>query len=265
MLLDKLILRPTRKPLGGTQPTKLIDCGDSTIELWVHQVKNKTNCSAASRDLFVIRLIGATGRAENATLHPFEAWPDLSGEFWVGNPPGFGQSSGRASLMGMLDAARSTFRHARAESGDAPILLVGSSLGAATALALAAEEKVDGLLLRDPPDLRRVIVHRYGKWTCWLPTIAFASRVPRDVGALLNARRCNIPAVFVTSGADRIVPYGCQQLVLQAYGGPFREVHLPAAGHGEPVTNDQHDEYSAALDWLRNQIGLNLVREAELR
>ena len=260
MLLDKIILRPTRKSLVAAQPTRMIDCEGSEIGLWIHSVPNEPSLSVTSRDLCVVHLIGAMGRAESATQHPFEMWPDIQGEFWVSNPPGFGNSVGRASLLGMLNAARSTLRHARREMGDTPILLVGSSLGAATALALAAEGDVNGLLLRDPPDLRQVILKRYAKWTLWLPCMAFANSIPQEIAALANASRCQIPAVFVTSGADRIVPYSCQQLVLQSYGGLFREVHIPTADHGEPVPEELRDKYLSSLDWLREKIGLKGAR-----
>jgi len=274
-LLDQLILRPTRNPILGPNPTHQLECGGVTIEAWAYQIDARpvdcdastsaplidarpVDCDASTSALFpelsVIRLLGVSGRAESVSAHPYDTWPDVGGQFWVANPPGYGGSQGCASLKGFLQAGRSIHQKIRSLNSDGPILLVGSSLGATTALALATELDVDGLLLRDPPDLRRVILTRYGKWTLWLPALLLASGLPSEMNALSNAAKCTVPALFITSGADRTVPYRCQQAVCAAYGGPWREFHLPAAVHGESIPQQRHAEYREALGWLRELV-----------
>ena len=113
------------------------------------------------------------------------------------------------------------------------ILLMGTSLGAATAIAVAAQRPVSGMLVRDPPQMTEVIKKRFGWRTLGLAFVA-ARKVPSSLDTIYAARQCQAPALFITSGRDRIVPLACQREVVKAYQGKTHVVHFPLADHGEP-------------------------------
>jgi len=92
----------------------------------------------------IIKYAGNAGRAERSTLHPAEAWADQHVEIWTINPPGYGQSPGRASLDHVPSLATAVWasiaRHYR-NLPDLPVVILGNSIGALTALhtVLAAQ------------------------------------------------------------------------------------------------------------------------------
>lgn len=177
------------------------------------------------------------------------------GEVWAPNPPGYGGSTGRASLSTFADAAQTVYRELEREAAGRPIIVTGNSLGTSTALHLAAtNESVAALVLRNPPPLRELIAWRFGWKTLGMGPLLVGSRIPPQLDSIANAARVRFPAVFVMSLADRIVPVPLQRRIIDAYAGPKRVVELAGADHAFELTDDQQREYAAALRWLREQM-----------
>jgi pimeloyl-ACP methyl ester carboxylesterase len=173
---------------------------------------------------------------------------------WSVNPPGYGGSSGTASLLHVPACAEAVLAELRAEAGGRPIAVTGSSLGCVSALYLAARHPVAGLILRNPPPLREVILARF-KWrTLRLGARLIARQIPAELDAVRNAAAARVPAVFVMARRDRVVPPPCQQQIVDAYQGPHRVLPLADADHHTPLTDAEAEQYRGLLVWLVRQM-----------
>jgi pimeloyl-ACP methyl ester carboxylesterase len=233
-----------------------MDVEGERAEVFVQAVNSLVTIGGSPRkaDLYVLKLIGASGRAETAGTHPLDVWTDMAGEVWAANPPGYGRSSGRARLSSLLPTALAAFDYLRTPAGDRPVLVTGRSLGGALALCLAALRPVAGLVVRDPPHLRDVILTRFGWPTGWFPAAALAAGVPEELDTTAAAQRCHAPAVFLTSARDRVVPPACQRRLLAHYAGEKQIVQFSQAGHLDPPLHHEQQTYLAALAWLRGRL-----------
>ena len=250
-LTDALVLRPTRHAIAVEHKRRHeLPFRGGRLEFWQHQSGPE---SRGATDLAVLKFGGTGGRAERATEHPADCWPDLRADVWALNPPGYGGSSGRASLQVMAEMALCAYDYVRRAAGPLPLIVTGNSLGGVAALYLAAHRPVNGLVLRNSPPLRELIVDRFGWWNLWIGARLIARQVPAELDAIRNAQRCHVPAVFVSSLRDRIVWSRHQELIIEAYGGEKRVLRLPEADHGCPLTEPQREEYRLLLEWLRRR------------
>lgn len=207
----------------------------------------------------VVKFLGAAGRAENVSMHPFDVWSHRQGTITVANPPGFGRSPGRPRLDDLVELGQAVTLKVSQGFPLEPILLSGNSLGGAVAICSAARliqtgVRPAGLMVRDAPSLRDVIWQRYGWKLSWHPVRLVARSVPASLDVARAARDCDIPAVIVTSLRDRIVPPAAQRIWIDQYAGPIRLIELPDAGHDEPMGLAAASQYREALTWLEDQI-----------
>jgi pimeloyl-ACP methyl ester carboxylesterase len=250
-IADRLVLRPSRDTLEAEGKTRrVVKYDGGRLELWLHCAGDSEDRKA---DLWVLKLPGSAGRAERATEHPADHWTDLRVDVWTMNPPGYGGSSGRASMRSAAAAAEAVLAEMRPLAGEKPILVFGNSFGAASALRLAASQQVDGLLLRNPPPLRQVFVSRARWWNLWFGPKFLSRYVPEELDSIRNASRVTAPAVFLTSGKDRMVPPDCQRQVIEAYAGEKQILNMPEADHATPLEEDEEAHYLRLLDWLRQR------------
>lgn len=257
-LADKLILQPTRDPIAADRKTcKQIAFDGGHIEVWLERhAPHEVADSTAVPDLFVLKFPGTGGRAERGTLHPADVWNDLCSEVWTVNPPGYGGSSGDATLQSLPESAQTVFEHLRDLAAGRPIVVTGNSLGNISALHVAANFPVGALLLRNPPPLRELIIGKHGWWSLGLARFV-ARQVPPDLCSIRNAAAARCPALFIVSGKDRVVPPRYQQMVIDAHLGENRVLVLPAADHASPIARAVVPAYLEHLAWLRSHLPLN--------
>jgi pimeloyl-ACP methyl ester carboxylesterase len=134
-----------------------------------------------------------------------------------------------------------------------PIIVFGNSLGTVTALSLSATYAVSGLVLRNPPPLRQLIVGQHGWWNLWIGAMLIAQKVPKSLCSIRNAARSTCPAVFLSSRKDEIVPPAYHERIMDAYAGPMRVVNLANGKHATSLNLAEQREYRDHLDWLRAQ------------
>lgn len=251
-LLDRVALSPTRNPIEGESlSSSWIPSSGSQVELFERRL-DPVRESDPSR-INVIKFLGAGGRAENVSQHPFDTWPTHSGRIWVANPPGYGQSPGRASLRSAFETGCSVYEHVRSRSPSSSLpFLSGNSLGGTVAICVASRFPVCGMVVRDMPDISGVIHHRYSAF----PRLAemVSNCIPSDLEILDAARSCQVPAVFVSSRRDRIVPAVVQDRVIAEYAGPKRIICLPEADHMAPLSGKEFSQYAHAMQWLYDSI-----------
>lgn len=253
-IADRLILRPTKHPVAAPDKTRrMIPFGRGSIEIWTRSI------SATHRDnvdVFVLKFSGTAGRAERSTYHPMDYWADLRAELWSFNPPGYGGSTGMASVSTLAAAATTAYRELADIAQGRPIIVMGNSLGTVAALHLAANFPIAGLVLRNPPPVRQLIFGRHGWWNLWIASWLIAQRVPRQLCSISNAARSHCPAVFLSSRRDTTVPPQFQDRIIEAYHGPRRVLQLKEAGHASSLNLEEQRDYARHLDWLRDQSAL---------
>ncbi|MEK6234531.1 MAG: alpha/beta hydrolase [Planctomycetales bacterium] len=260
-MVDRAVLRPTKNPLPAAGKTQLLlPYEHGQVEVWRERfsrqparASGQANDADAKPDVFVLKYIGAGGRAEHSTNHPADCWPDQNVEIWCVNPPGYGASTGPASLRHYPQASQAAYQAIRDAAGTRPILAMGTSLGTLPALWLAAEGAVAAVVLRTPPPLQKIIVTRHGWWNLWLLAFPVAGAIPREFNSMRNARRARVPAVFITATHDKIVPHRYQKRVIKAYGGDKKVLTLEG-GHRAKPSGDDRFEYERMLSWVGERL-----------
>ena len=247
-LADKIILKPTTHPISTEgKARRSIVYGEGRFEVWIQ----RTGPGIASEpDVYILKFPGTGGRAERMSEHPAEVWSDLASEIWTVNPPGYGGSSGRASLRFISAIVDAASRELATVASGKPVVVTGNSLGSLAALLAAASHQVDGLLLRNPVPLRQIILGRHSWWSLGLARL-IADQVPTELCSIDNAARCSAPAVFVMSEQDRTVPPDYQRQIIDAYAGDHRIMRLCGAGHASVMDESQRSVYADLLGWLR--------------
>ena len=251
-IADRLILHPTTNSISSFgKDRRVIDYANGQLEAWTQQIGTTTSDDA---DVFVLKFAGTDERAERTNYQPLSSWPDLRGEVWSVNPPGYGGSSGRATLRSFAAAGKAAYDEIVQVADGRPLILMGTSLGTITALYLAARYPISGLVLRNPVPLRQLIVGKHGWWNLWVPAMLVSTQVPDSLCTIRNASRCHaIPAVFVGSKRDRIVPPDYQVRIVKNYAGPKRVMRLRKANHSTPMNAMEQIRFRNEMNWLRHR------------
>ncbi len=252
-LTDRFVLQPTTDPIDtGNRERMLYSVNDFPLEIW----KSSTNGNSASPELLVIKFPGTGGRAERAGVHPVDVWPGVTAEVWAVNHRGYGGSHGPASLQNFAQTCDAVWRQVEERYPGLPVLVTGNSLGCMSALYMAARFPVSGLMLRDGFSLAQMIFlrSRYNWWNLRLLAPHIAQQVPIDLDAILNGKRCKMPALFIRSAEDRVIPGEYQIQIYNAFAGPKREFLVVGADHGERIPERLEGAYCESIVWLREQM-----------
>ena len=248
-LPDRLILFPTTTRIDAGKATrKTVAFAGGQLEIWC--AVSKLAQSTGRRDAYVLRFYGNADRAEYWVADEAEMWNNRAIEVWGVNYPGFGGSTGPARLAQLGPAARAAFDALKQVAGDRPVILFGASLGTTVALNIAAQQSVAGVILQNPPPLRQMILRQFGWWNLWLLAGPLAQKIPPELDSIANAKAVQVPAIFLLAEEDEVVAPRFQALVVDAYGGAKRVIHLPGADHNSPLDDDCLTKLHGALDWL---------------
>jgi pimeloyl-ACP methyl ester carboxylesterase len=180
------------------------------------------NDNLCKNAIVFLATFGTGSRAEGAENLAMRCWEDRDVVLWSVNPPGYGNSGGRASLRNISTMATATAERIRDAAGERPVTAEGFSLGCVAALFLSAQGHVAGLILRNPPPLREVARHRTGWWGLGLLPALIAAGIPETADSVSNAAACRVPALFFTALRDQVVPANCQQLILDGWAPSIR-------------------------------------------
>lgn len=257
-LLDRMVLRPTRHAIEHpTQQREMLRFGKRRLECFVQRNFEPDQ----SAELVVLKFPGTAGRAERSTGFPMSLMHEQRVEIWTWNPPGYGRSEGRASLPLIADAALSFWEEVMARNGNhaATRWLCGNSLGSVSALHVAATIRPDasstGLILRNPPPLIPVVkrvARSYPLGGLMEPVI---ESLCDSMNAMHTAAGATLPAVFLQSELDSLVPLQDQNQLIARYQGPRRVVVLEGLEHGCPTTDQHAPLIGESVRWLWEQTG----------
>lgn len=258
-IADRLVLCPSQHPVDSGDNRRELIRTDNNIEIetWVSSFGDFENTPASQR-LIVLKIPGTGGRAERSSIHPAELLTDsksgsefAAAETWTLNHRGYGGSTGPASLENFVATLESFHDHIESLYPDETKITVGNSLGCLSALYLASRKRISGMLLRNPPPLKRLISKRL-KYNWWNFGAAkwIANKIPDELGAIENAANARCPVLFVTSEKDRLVPVEYQQQIIDVYGGESRQFIMEGADHGDLLPEHQQSDYVAAISEL---------------
>src|SRR5688572_11015602 len=220
---NRMLLHPSRHAIDAGDAVRLtFPHNGRAIEIW--SARSPALAQNAEPRAFVLEFCGNATRAEEIAQFVAQRWQKHPVEVWVMNYPGFGGSEGRAELKTIAPSAMATYDELARRASGRPIFIEANSMGTVPALHVAAERPVAGLVLQNPPPLRRLILGRYGWWNLWLAAGPIALQIPKELNSLDTGRRARAPAVFLTGDADSLVPPKYQQLVIDAYAGPKRVI-----------------------------------------
>ncbi len=267
-LVDRLILQPSTNPIDAEHRRRVgISLGTGEIEAWVTCSDQTSNSNPESKphttpavgantrssiDRIAIKFPGTGGRAERSGPHPFEIDADRKTEVWTVNPPGYGGSSGSATIVSTAATCEAVWEYLTTHYADVPIAVEGNSLGCAAALYLAARKDVAGIYLRNPVALQQMISTRwkYNWWNFGLARV-LTRWIPDELDTIENAKRCRCPLLLVRSERDRVSPARYQQLIFGAFRGEKSEFVIEGADHHDRVSDRQRDVYVRSIkNWL---------------
>jgi pimeloyl-ACP methyl ester carboxylesterase len=254
-LRDRFILHPSTNAIGIVD-AELVEFKRRDGGITDGYIARSPGCLDHAPQAFVLDFTGNGTRAEWIAAGVARRWGNHPVQTITVNYPGYGGSTGPASMDSMPAMELDAFDDVKKLAGDKPIIVSGHSLGCTAALYVGANRPVAGLILENPPPLRQLIIGHYGWWNLWLGAIPVALQVPRQFDSIGNARMCREPAVLISSIHDTVVPPVYQKLVFDAYAGPHFSIALNG-GHNTPP--DRSPQYPAALDWLWEKLNLPAV------
>jgi uncharacterized protein len=245
---DSILLLPPKSAHVSANARELaIPFRDGILQIWTQR---SNPCSGEQPRAFVLQFVGNASRAEYAIEPAALRWRPFNAEVWAVNYPGYGASSGRATLRSIAPAALVAYDALANVAAGRPIFVVGRSLGTTAALHVAAHRRVAGVVLHSPTPLRPVILGDFGWWNLWLAAGPIALQVPSDLDCLANARRATAHAVFLITERDTLVRPARQRQVVAAYAGRKQVISLPSADHNVSATAEEELAIQSAIAGL---------------
>jgi len=255
-LPDRLVLFPTTYRIdAGSASRKAIPFQDGELEVWT--ARSASAHQSGPPEIYVLRFYGNADRADRWVAREAEMWNEHPVEVWGMNYPGFGGSTGPARLAKLGPAALTAFDELQKIAGNRPIVVYGASLGTTTALRIAAQRKIAGLILHNPVAMRQIILRQFGWWNLWLFAGPMAFKVPAELDSVANARASRVPAIFLLAEKDEVIAPRFQRLVVDAYAGEKRIIPLSGSHHNDPIEGSGLADFHRALDWLVPSIAPN--------
>lgn len=246
-LADSLILFPTDRPIRVTAERKMLDVPGGKLEIIAARSRAAFSMEP---EAFLLEFTGNASRAEMVAEDTAWQWQKHPVEVWAVNYPGYGASTGPARLKSIADTSLIAYDQLHDLAAGRPIFVVGVSLGSTAALHVAANRDVAGLVLTNPPPLKQLIRGRFGWWNLWLIAGPVSFAIPNELDSLANAARCKMPAMFITSGQDEVVPLSYQQRVADAYAGPKRVLSREGANHNDAIEGNDQAWMTQQIEWL---------------
>ena len=124
------------------------------------------------------------------------------------------------------------------------IYLLGRSLGSGVAVRLAAERKVDAVILVTPFDSMVSVGKRH------YPFLPVGALLRHRFDSISLAPKVSTPLLCLVATRDSIIPADHAKLLFDAWAGPKRWVALEEAGHN---TVDAHPNYWRSINAFLNE------------
>ena len=248
---DWFVLRPSRDEMDfGDQSVLDIPTQFGRVQVF----RRLVNAQGGGKPQFrFLKAPGTAGRAERSTDFPAQLIDNVTSEVITWNPPGYGASTGRASLASLVPALAEVYDYLNNEKA-IPTIGVGNSLGCCSIMGLATVRKLAGSVLRNPPPIIEMCQKRNRWWNLWRVGSWIASAIPSELDAMKTAPLIQCPAIFIHSLQDTFVPMEMQKRIMQLYCGPKEKAFLENSDHDTPIDEAQLSAIAPSFDWLMNQV-----------
>ncbi len=246
---DRVILFPPQGHINAGRAQRIvINPQGRDLEIWT--ARSPGLSSGAEPEAYVLEFTGNATRAEQIAQYVADRWKDHAVEVWVMNYPGYGGSAGGAHLALIPPAALAAYDELAVRAAGKAIFVEANSLGTTAALYVAANRKVVGAVLQNPPPLRNLIMGKYGWWNAWLVALPVSLSIPKELDSIANAKNVHVPAVFLLADHDEVVSPKYQKLVVDAYAGENQIIPLNGATHNSSVQGDADKQLHEAIGGL---------------
>ncbi|HEX4125353.1 MAG TPA: alpha/beta fold hydrolase, partial [Tepidisphaeraceae bacterium] len=257
---DKLLLFPSREPIDSAGKAVMVPTPGGAVQLWAIRsdgapplggsIHHGVEIKSAPPEAYALGFIGNGSRAEIECENFVRYFSQHTVLLYVMNYPGFGGSEGSAKVAAIPPAALAAYDYVAAQARGKPIFVMGHSLGTAAALYVATQRPVAGLILHNPPPLHQLIMGRFGWWNGWIAASMVCRAVPDTLESIPNAKKVDVPAIFLLAGRDTLVTPPYQQMVVDAYHGPKKLIHLTDYGHNDPVEDNDLPRVWTDVAWM---------------
>lgn len=161
-------------------------------------------------------VVHAHGNAQNIGHHlPFVSWLPAAGfNVLTFDYRGFGQSQGEPSLQGVVQDTRGAIAQARRQTPGLRLVLLGQSLGGATAIRAAAQEQHAGAqdiaaVVADSPfsSYRGIAQDAAGRGPLgWVAPLALKALPDASQDPLAAIAQLRSPVLLIHGTQDRVIP-----------------------------------------------------------
>ena len=256
---NKLVLFPSTEPrnAASAKPHTLQLEGGKSLEIFTDR---SPACGEGEPKAYVLEFCGNGTRAEDITAWlANQRWREYPVEVWCLNYPGYGKSTGPAKLSDIPPGALATYDSLKKVAGERPIFLEANSLGSATALYVATQRPTPGIIMQNPPPLKRLVMGKYGWWNLWLIAGPVAAQIPSDMNTPTTAPKvpANVPALFIQCGGDTMIPPKYGEIVHAAYPGPKTVIVVPGIDHNDPIPSEYEKQVRA---WMAELWGKTMKK-----
>ena len=184
------------------------------------------------------------------------AYRDLPVDLLLVDHRGYGGSEGQASVEALLDDALDVYRHAAERAGERglPLLVHGQSLGSFLAGHIAAEHRLDGIVLESSvTTVEEWARHFHGMQPWWVRLVVRRVEPAPGLRGRGNAPvmdELDEPVLFLVGADDALTPPAfTRELHARARvpGRCKRLVVVPGRGHDGAT---QSAEFREGMEWL---------------
>jgi hypothetical protein len=229
-----LLFSANREAIPCAKRRLEIAVGNASVDLWLEECPKD-----APPKLVVLRLLGARGRAEHATLDPARFLPSIACVVATKNSPGFGATRGSCTLSRYFAGLGAAYDAVVARYPSAAIWVHGKSIGGLGTLYLAATRSPRAIIVRNVVDISGIAAARAGR-------IA-RTFIPDALDARRWAALAHCPALFVVSIDDRLAEPAIQQKIVDVYGGPARLLKVSGSHDNRELTPVDVPRYAEAV------------------
>jgi pimeloyl-ACP methyl ester carboxylesterase len=231
----RLLFSPGRGAIPCAKRRLEVAVGNASVELWLEECGPKE----AQPKLVVLRLLGARGRAELATLDPARFLPSIHSVVASINSSGFGGTRGNCELSRYFAGLGAAYDAVVAQYPSAAIWIQGKSIGGLGALYLAATRPPRAIVIRNVVDVSGIAAARAERFA--------RAIIPEALDARRWAALARCPALFVVSGDDRLAKPVTQQEAIEAYGGPKNVLKVRGSHDDRELTPVDVPRYAEAV------------------
>ncbi len=246
-----LILHPIRKPVSAATPA---NCEDVSFQGEGVILKGWAGKADGSPRGTLIYLHGVSDNRASAS-GILDHFRQRGFDVVAYDSRAHGESGGEVATFGHFE--KEDLRHVLDTLRPGPIVLVGSSLGAAVALQTAAEDaRISAVVAAESfSDLRTVVTERapfFFTDNAIEKSIRLAEQKGnfqiKDISPELAASHIKVPVLLIHGADDRDTPPEHSRRILSNLSGPKRLILVPGAGHSEALSGSAWQEIERWID-----------------